>query len=113
MLTNRVFIEVAAPDAPVQGRNPLCERAEGFLKRSLRLADSARSGVTKTARLPAARQRRMHSSAIRVLPALVGSDTTKSSDWSLARDAASICDGHRSISAFDRDIKEAINSSRM
>ena len=43
-------------------------------------ADSALSGVTKTTRLPAARQRKMHSSAILVLPALVGSETTRSSD---------------------------------
>jgi len=34
----------------------------------------------KTTRRPPARQRRMHSSATRVLPALVGSETTRSSD---------------------------------
>ena len=54
----------------------------------------------------------MQSSAMRVLPALVGSETTRSSDWSTARAAASVCDGHKSISAFARRCSNAMNSSR-
>ena len=67
-------------------------------------ADRARKGVTKTTRLPPARHLRMQSSAIRVLPALVGSDTTKSSACRLrgpllrsakAKDRSPLLDGTR------------------
>ncbi len=53
-------------------------------------AESARSGVMKTTRLPPARQRRIHNSAIRVFPALVGNETTKSSLSLTERPAASL-----------------------
>jgi hypothetical protein len=54
----------------------------------------------------------MQSSAMPVLPALVGSETTRSSDWSTARAAASTWDGHRSTSALGRLCSSAMNSSR-
>src|SRR5579862_822858 len=75
-------------------------------------ADNARRGVTKTTRFPAARQRKIASSAILVFPALVGSDTTKSSCRFTARDAASSWDGHNSISDFFRRYNREINNWR-
>jgi len=50
----------------------------------------------------------MHISEMWVLPALVGSETTRSSAWSTARAAAATCEGQRSISAFGRQISDAM-----
>ena len=51
-------------------------------------------------------------SATRVLPALVGSATTRSSETSAERFAASRCDGQSSTSAFFRAYSEAMNMRR-
>src|ERR1700674_4858669 len=61
-------------------------------------AESARSGVTISTRCPHERAISVAISAIRVLPALVGSATTKSSVRSVERCAAVICDGQSSTS---------------
>ena len=64
------------------------------------------------ARLPPAKHLRIDNSAMRVLPALVGNETTRLSVWLTARDAASICDGHKSTSALGRRASKPIKSSR-
>ena len=61
-------------------------------------AESARNGVTIRTRYARESVIRAAISATRVLPALVGSATTRSSLTSADRRAASRCDGHNSTS---------------
>jgi hypothetical protein len=111
-LADRILVEAADTDAPIERGDGLPERTKGALQGRFRLGRKGSQRCHEDDRRPAARHRRMHSSEMRVLPALIGRETTRSSAWSTARAAAAICEGHRSISAFGRRISEAMKSSR-